>query len=98
MDKRLSQLLKLASRTGDRLIVLPEGGEEPFVILPIKEYEQAVSQQRHNDTPVSRPHPNAGSVQQMSGDAAEASMLADNYEFEPVAYEESGEESLGGQK
>lgn len=42
-NNHLNRLLRLARRTGDRLIVTDEaGGGEPIVILPIDEYEALI--------------------------------------------------------
>lgn len=41
-NRQLSRLLRLARRTGDRLIVTDEHGGEPIVILPIDEYEALI--------------------------------------------------------
>ncbi len=77
MDKRLSHLMKLSAKTGDRLIVVPEGKGEPFVLLPVDQYEalfdgKAVS----------------GSTNTVKQVAAEQDLsspaLTDNYEFEPI--------------
>ena len=38
-NSQLDRLLKLAKRTGDRLIVTSNDGAEPVVILPLTEYE-----------------------------------------------------------
>lgn len=38
-NSQLDRLLKLAKRTGDRLIVTSNDGAEPVVILPLAEYE-----------------------------------------------------------
>ena len=38
-NSQLDRLLKLAKRTGDRLIVTGNDGSEPVVILPLAEYE-----------------------------------------------------------
>jgi hypothetical protein len=38
-NQQFSRLLRLARRTGDRLIVADEQGGDPVVILPIDEYE-----------------------------------------------------------
>jgi len=38
-NSQLDRLLKLAKRTGDRLIVTGNDGTEPVVILPLSEYE-----------------------------------------------------------
>lgn len=86
MDKRLSRLLKLASRTGDRLVVLPESGGEPFVILPLEDYEQGVLSDQSQRVPAAKSI--AEQDGQLDQNTPETSMLADNYEFEPVAYEE----------
>lgn len=41
-NQHFSRLLRLARRTGDRLIVTDEQGGEPIVILPIDEYEALI--------------------------------------------------------
>lgn len=41
-NNHLNRLLRLARRTGDRLIVTDENGGEPIVILPIDEYEALI--------------------------------------------------------
>lgn len=41
-NQQFSRLLRLARRTGDRLIVTDEQGGEPIVILPIDEYEALI--------------------------------------------------------
>lgn len=42
-NNHLNRLLRLARRTGDRLIVTDErGSEEPIVILPLDEYEALI--------------------------------------------------------
>lgn len=38
-NSQFERLLRLAQRTGDRLIVTDPSGEEPVVILPLAEYE-----------------------------------------------------------
>jgi len=38
-NSQFERLLKLAQRTGDRLIVTDPSGKEPVVILPLAEYE-----------------------------------------------------------
>ncbi len=70
--------MKLSAKTGDRLIVVPEGKGEPFVLMPIDQYEAMVE---GNDTAIA-----VNTVKQV---AVESSVLADNYEFEPVASDES---------
>ena len=78
MDKRLSHLMKLSAKTGDRLIVVPEGQGEPFVLMPIDQYEAILD---GNEVAVA-----INTVKQVP---VESSELADNYEFEPVATDES---------
>lgn len=41
-NQQFSRLLRLARRTGDRLIITDEQGGEPIVILPIDEYEALI--------------------------------------------------------
>lgn len=69
MDKRLSHLMKLSAKTGDRLIVVPEGKGEPFVLLPLDQYESLVEGKSMSAA--------VNTVKQMPD-------LADNYEFEPI--------------
>lgn len=38
-NSQFERLLKLAKRTGDRIIVTGNDGEEPVVLLPLAEYE-----------------------------------------------------------
>jgi len=45
VTNHIPRLLRLARRTGDRLIVTDEqGGGEPMVILPLEEYEALIDQ------------------------------------------------------
>lgn len=41
-NEQFSRLLRLAHKTGDRLIVTDPNGSEPVVILPLDEYEALV--------------------------------------------------------
>lgn len=61
--------MKLSAKTGDRLIVVPEGKGEPFVLLPVDQYESLV-----DGKALSGP---VNTVKQVPD-------LADNYEFEPI--------------
>ncbi len=70
--------MKLSAKTGDRLIVVPEGQGEPFVLMPLDQYETMLAA---NEVSVSM-----NTVKQVP---IESSELADNYEFEPVATDES---------
>lgn len=38
----LMKIIKLAKQTNDRVIIVPENGE-PFVVMPINEYERLVN-------------------------------------------------------
>lgn len=73
MDQRLSQLLKHSKETGERLVILPEGGGEPFVLLGLAEYRKLRS--------------GSGTGQVKRNDELPA--LTDDYEFEPVNHGEN---------
>jgi hypothetical protein len=46
MDKRLTSLLELIKKTGDRLVVLDGSSDaEPFVIMDLSSYERLIEQQ-----------------------------------------------------
>lgn len=77
MDKRLSHLMKLSAKTGDRLIVVPEGTGEPFILMPVDQYESMLE-----GTDKARA---INTVKQVSPKSSE---LADNYEFEPILTDE----------
>jgi hypothetical protein len=69
LNSQFERLLKLAQKTGDRLIVTDPSGQEPVVILPLSEYEglldhgsfrggrepQDVEERSYEDVPKSAP-------------------------------------------
>lgn len=70
--------MKLSAKTGDRLIVVPEGPGEPFVLMLVDQYESLLA---GNEVVIA-----TNTIKQVP---VESSDLADNYEFEPVATDES---------
>ena len=44
MSEKLSKLIKLIKRTGDRLVVLDQATGDPFVIMDLDSYEQLLDQ------------------------------------------------------
>jgi hypothetical protein len=84
-NSQFDRLLKLAKRTGDRLIVTGNEGEEPVVILPLAEYEALVE-----GSTFFRPKGGAGEDQHYQ---AAVSRSTQGYEpepeedFDPVAIE-----------
>ena len=40
MNPSFSKVFELIKKTGDRCVVLPENGDEPFVIMSLLEYER----------------------------------------------------------
>lgn len=72
--------MKLAQTTGDRLIVVPEGKGQPFVLLSVEQYQGLVDGKMSG---------NERRLTQVASSVQDPSVLTDNYDFEPVAYEES---------
>lgn len=81
-NSQLDRLLKLAKRTGDRLIVTGNDGTEPVVILPLTEYEGMLdSMTFFRGQPKSQPTEDAGGNHQERADAGVEE------DFDPVALE-----------
>ncbi len=98
-NSQFERLLKLAQRTGDRLIVTDPSGKEPVVILPLAEYEglldyksfrRSAKSEDHQegfapDVSESAPFVAADFGQDEANDGAEGELEG---EFDPAALEE----------
>lgn len=80
-NNHLNRLLRLARRTGDRLIVTDErGSEEPLVILPLDEYEALIDGAfGPGELPV-MPMATAGSSESAGAEAWESATVEDELE------------------
>lgn len=88
MDKRIAQLLELVSKTGDRLVILPESGD-PFVLMDLAQYQEL--QDRSQAGPTQPLAPSEPEIIVL--DPASPSTAEEKYYFEPVQTEQSQAEA-----